>query len=53
MISVDIENRSGADIDESGAVELADRVLRAEGIEEGELGIAFVGEDEMEKHLCS
>ena len=30
-----------------GAVELAGRVLRAEGIEEGELGIAFVGEDEM------
>ena len=47
MISVDVENRSGADVDESGAVELAGRVLRAEGIEEGELGIAFVAEDEM------
>jgi probable rRNA maturation factor len=47
VISVDVENRSGADVDESGAVELAERVLRAEGIEEGELGIAFVGEDEM------
>ena len=47
MISIDVENRSGADVDESGAVELAGRVLRAEGIEEGELGIAFVGEDEM------
>jgi probable rRNA maturation factor len=47
VISVDVENRSGADVDESGAVELAGRVLRAEGIEEGELGIAFVGEDEM------
>jgi probable rRNA maturation factor len=47
VISVDVENRSGTDVDESGAVELAGRVLRAEGIEEGELGIAFVGEDEM------
>jgi probable rRNA maturation factor len=47
VISVDVENRSGADVDESGAVDLAGRVLRAEGIEEGELGIAFVGEDEM------
>jgi probable rRNA maturation factor len=47
VISVDVENRSGIDVDESGAVELAGRVLRAEGIEEGELGIAFVAEDEM------
>ena len=47
MISVDVENRSGATVDEPGAVELAGRVLRAEGIEEGELGIAFVGEEEM------
>ena len=47
MISVDVENRSGIDVDESGAVELAGRVLRAEGIEDGELGIAFVAEDEM------
>ena len=47
MISIDVENRSGTDVDESGAVALAGRVLRAEGIEEGELGIAFVGEDEM------
>ena len=47
MISVDVENRSGAEVDEPGAVELAGRVLRAEGIEEGELGIAFVGKDEM------
>jgi probable rRNA maturation factor len=47
VISVDVENRSGVEVDEPGAVELAGRVLRAEGIEEGELGIAFVGEDEM------
>jgi len=47
MISVEVENRSGVDVDEAAAVELAGRVLRAEGIEDGELGIAFVGEDEM------
>jgi probable rRNA maturation factor len=47
MIVVDVENRSGASVDEAGAVELAEQVLVAEGIDEGELGIAFVGADEM------
>jgi probable rRNA maturation factor len=47
MISVEVENRSGTEVDDGGAVELAGRVLRAEGIDEGELGIAFVGLDEM------
>jgi len=47
VISVDVENRSGTEVDEPGAVELAGRVLRAEGIDEGELGIAFVDKDEM------
>jgi probable rRNA maturation factor len=47
MISVEVENRSGVGVDEGAAVELAGRVLRAEGIGEGELGIAFVGLDEM------
>jgi len=42
MISIEVENRSGIDVDESGAVELAGRVLRAEGIDDGELGISFV-----------
>jgi probable rRNA maturation factor len=47
MISVEVENRSGVEVDDGGAVELAGRVLRAEGIEGGELGISFVGLDEM------
>jgi probable rRNA maturation factor len=47
VIAVEIDNRSGVEVDEAGAVELAGRVLRAEGIEEGELGIAFVGAEEM------
>ncbi len=47
MIAVEIDNRSGVEVDEAGAIELAGRVLRAEGIEEGELGIAFVDAEEM------
>ena len=47
MISVDVENRSGVEVDDGAAVELAGRVLRAEGIDDGELGLAFVGADEM------
>jgi probable rRNA maturation factor len=42
MIEVEVENRSGADVDEDGAVELARRVLEAEGVTDGELGLAFV-----------
>ena len=47
MLSVEVENRSGVEVDEAGAVELAGHVLRAEGIDDGELGIAFVGAGEM------
>ena len=47
MLTVEVDNRSGVTVDESAAVELACRVLRAEGIDDGELGLAFVGPDEM------
>jgi probable rRNA maturation factor len=47
MISVEVDNRSGVEVDEPGAVDLAGRVLRAEGVGDGELGVAFVGLDEM------
>jgi len=47
VITVEIANRSGADVDESEAGELARRLLAAEGIDEAELGLAFVGSDEM------
>jgi probable rRNA maturation factor len=47
VLTVEVDNRSGVEVDERGAVELACRVLRGEGIEEGELGLAFVGPDEM------
>jgi probable rRNA maturation factor len=46
-ISVEVENRSGVEVDEPAAVEVARRVLRAEGIDDGELGLAFVGPEEM------
>ncbi len=47
MLSVEVDNRSGAEVDEAGAVELAGHVLHEEGIDDGELGIAFVGAEEM------
>lgn len=47
MIAIEIENRSGVEVDEGGAVELAGSVLRAEGIDDGELGISFVDRDAM------
>jgi probable rRNA maturation factor len=47
VLAVEVENRSGAEVDEEGAVALARRVLAAERVEDGELGLAFVGEDEM------
>ena len=47
MIEVETENRSGAKVAEAEAAELARRVLAAEGVADGELGIAFVAAAEM------
>ena len=47
MIVVETTNRSGVTVEEDAAVELARRVLEAESVADGELGIAFVGPDEM------
>ena len=47
MISVEVSNRSGAEVEEEAAAELARSVLAGEGVEDGELGLAFVGRDEM------
>ena len=46
MIAVEVENRSGAPVDEAGVAALARRVLEAEGLDDAELGIAFVRPDE-------
>ncbi len=47
MIAVEIENRSGEAVDERGAAEVAQAVLAGEGVAEGELGLSFVGPEEM------
>ena len=47
MILVETANRSGVAVDERAAIELARAVLGAEGVGDGELGIAFVGPEEM------
>jgi rRNA maturation RNase YbeY len=47
VITVETENRSGESVDQEAASDLARRVLEAESVEEGELGIAFVGPDEI------
>jgi len=44
---VEVQNRSGATVEERAAIELAREVLAAEGVGDGELGIAFVGPDEI------
>jgi probable rRNA maturation factor len=46
VIEVAVENRSGTAVDGEGAAELVRRVLEAEGIGDGEVGIAFVGPEE-------
>ena len=47
MISVEVSNRSGVEVDEEAAAEVARTLLAGEGVEEGELGLHFVGTDEM------
>ena len=55
MVAVEVANRSGVEVEEQAAIALAQRVLAAEGVEEGELGLHFVAPDEMRtlksKHL--
>ena len=46
-VVVEVENRSGAEVDGAAAVALARQVLAAEGVEEGELGLAFAGPEEI------
>ena len=46
MVEVEVANRSGVDVDEQAAAELARRVLAQEGIAAGEVGLVFVPADE-------
>ncbi|HEX6762443.1 MAG TPA: rRNA maturation RNase YbeY [Gaiellaceae bacterium] len=48
-IVIEVENRSGLPVDASAARELAREVLGAQRIASGDLGIAFVGPDEIRR----
>ena len=41
MIRIEVENRSGLQVEEDAAADLARRVLAAEGLVDGDLGLAF------------
>ena len=47
MVAVEVANRSGVEVEEEAAVAFARRVLADEGIEDGDLGLHFVGPEEM------
>jgi probable rRNA maturation factor len=47
VIAIEVENRSGEVVDLAGAESLARKVLAAEGIAVGDLGIAFATPSEM------
>jgi probable rRNA maturation factor len=47
VIEVEVENRSGAEVDAAAVATFARTALAFEGIDQGDLGIAFVGADEM------
>jgi probable rRNA maturation factor len=46
VIEIEVVNRSGTEVDEQAAADLARDVLTGEGVGAGELGLAFVGPDE-------
>jgi probable rRNA maturation factor len=47
VIRIELDNRSGVAVDEPGVTALCRRVLGAEGIAEGDLGVAFAPPEEM------
>jgi probable rRNA maturation factor len=47
MIAVEVSNRSGVEVDEESAVTVSRQVLAAEGVDDGELGLAFVAPEEI------
>jgi probable rRNA maturation factor len=46
MIQVEVANRSGVAVDEQAAADVVRRVLDAEGVADGEVGVVFVALDE-------
>ena len=47
MVEIEVANRSAAALDLGAAAQLIRDVLREDGIDEGELGLALVGRDEI------
>jgi rRNA maturation RNase YbeY len=47
MVEIEIDNRSGVDVDEAAVRELVWDALTREGVDSGEIGIAFVPPQEM------
>jgi probable rRNA maturation factor len=47
VIEVEVENRSGVEVDAGGAVDRARHALAQEGVDDAELGIAFVAPEEI------
>ena len=47
MVEIEIVNRSSVDVDEGAVCELVWDVLAHEGVDSGEIGIAFVPPQEM------
>ena len=47
MVEIEVANRSGAELDLTGAAALIREVLGAEGIADGELGLQLVGPAEI------
>jgi probable rRNA maturation factor len=45
VVDVEVSNLTRSPVDEQGAAELARRVLEAEGLEEGEVGVQFVSSE--------
>ena len=49
MVAIEVENRSGTEVDAEAAIVVAREVLEGEGVEDGDLGIAFVAPNEMRR----
>jgi probable rRNA maturation factor len=49
MVEIEVVNRSAAELDVEAAADLAREVLAAEGVEDGELGLALVEPDEIRR----
>jgi probable rRNA maturation factor len=49
MVEIEVVNRSGADVELDAAADLVRQVLSAEGVDDGELGLALVGADEIRR----